>query len=108
MVKLDGVNDRTAAEKIIGQYVFVDEQSLKRPEKGTYFVDDVIECEVWSTEGRLIGKVEEVYKMAGHDMWAVRNGEKLHMIPAAKEFVKNVDIKNRKILVQLIEGLIEE
>ncbi|MBI1806888.1 MAG: 16S rRNA processing protein RimM [Ignavibacteria bacterium] len=108
LMKLVGIDDRTSAGKIVGHHLFVDQSEISRPAEGSYFIDDIMECEVWSTEGQLIGNVEDVLKMPGQDVWAVRNGAKLHLIPAVKEFVKEVDTKNRRILVQLIEGLIEE
>ena len=108
LVKFVNVDDRTAAESMINGFVFIPEDKLVPPEKGSYFVHDIVGCEVWSTDRQFLGTVEDVYKYPAQDVWAVRNKSKLHMIPAVKEFIRHVDLEHRKILVQVIEGLIEE
>lgn len=108
LVKFSGVDDRTAAEPIVGRTLFVEESRKAKPKKGSYFVHDIIGCSVVTTEGTIIGEVENVYKFPGQDVWAIRQGSKSGMIPAVKEFIKDVDIKNKRIVVQAIEGLIDE
>ena len=108
VVKFDAVNDRTAAERLVGMHLFVEEHDAHPPQQGSYFTHDVIGCEVWSVEGQHIGTVEDVYRMPAQDVWVIRNGVKEQMIPAVKEFIKSVDIAQRKIIVKLIDGLIEQ
>jgi 16S rRNA processing protein RimM len=107
VVKFAAVDDRTAAEKLVGQILFVDEEQRVRPERGSYFVDDVIGCEVVGTDGKRIGVIHEVYQLSGHDLWEVQSGATKAMIPAVKEFIKNVDLGRRTITVELPEGLID-
>ena len=102
------VADRTAAEKLVGMYLFVREEDVAAPDEGSWFTHDVVGCEVFATDQRYIGTVEEVLRMPAQDVWVVRNGSKQHMIPAVKEFVKAVDVKARKITVEVIEGLLDE
>lgn len=108
LVKFCGVNDRTSAERLVGRYLFIEEARSAKPGKGSYFVHDIIGCSVVTTEGTLIGEVENVYKFPGQDVWAIRRGSRSEMIPAVKEFIKDVDIRHRRIVVQPIEGLLEE
>ena len=108
LVKFGSVDDRTAAEKIMGSLIFIEEHEVKAPPKGTYFTHDIIGCEVWSTDGQSLGIVEDVHSFPAQDVWTVRKGAKVSLVPAVKEFIEKVDIKDRKIIVKLIEGLIEE
>ena len=71
-----------------------------------YWVEDIINCEVFTTSGEKIGRVSEVLKTTANDIYVVsgvRNEEIL--IPAVKKIVKEVDIKNKKIIVEKLEGL---
>jgi 16S rRNA processing protein RimM len=108
LVKFRGVDDRTAAEPLSGLYLFVEETRRAKPKKGTYFIDDIIGCSVVTADGTVIGEIEDVHKFPGQDVWAVRRGTTIEMVPAVKEFIKDVDIKNRRIVVRPIEGLFGE
>ena len=106
VMKFRTVSDRTQAESLIGSFLFVDDNEAIVPSKGSYLIHEIIGCEVWSQE-RFLGHVEEVYALPAQDIWAIRDGTQLHLIPAVKEFIKRVDIKNKRIDVDIIEGLLE-
>ncbi len=106
-LKFSAVNDRSAAEMLIGQLVFVDEHEVQPPPKGSFFTHEMIGCEVWTVEGKYVGTVREIYKLPAQDVWEVVNGSAVSLIPAVKEFVRSVDLQRRRIEIHLIEGLIE-
>ena len=107
-VKLRGIDDRTSAENIVGNLMFVQEEEVAEAPEGSYFVHDIVGCDAWSEDETFLGTVEEVYKLPGHDLWAIRDGQKLHLVPAVKEFIRDVDTKKRRVTVRVIEGLIEK
>ncbi|HTK80658.1 MAG TPA: ribosome maturation factor RimM [Bacteroidota bacterium] len=102
-----GIDTRTKAEEIVGHYVFVSGQQLKKPDEGSYFTDDIVGAEVYGTDGTLLGTIEDVEQMPAQDVWVMRSGEKSIMIPAVKEFIKSVDVKQRRIVIEVIEGLLD-
>ena len=106
LMKFAGIDDRTAAEKIVGEFLFVKESERPRPAKGSYYLDEIVGCEVWTEEGGRIGIVEDVSKNQAQDVWTVRDGKKEYSIPAVKEFIRSVDVRRKKITVRLIEGLL--
>lgn len=105
LVKFAGIDDRTTAEKIVGEFLFVKVSERPRPEKGSYYLDEIVGCEVWTEEGEKLGRVEEVLTYQAQDVWTVREGKREYSIPAVKEFIRSVDVKRKKITVHLIEGL---
>ncbi len=108
LLKLKEVYNRNDAMRIKNQFIFIGENDLIKPKRSEYFIHEIIGCEVWSTDNKFVGMVEEVYKMKAQDIWGIRKGGKLHLIPAVKEFIKKVDTENKRIVVRLIEGLIED
>ena len=108
LVKLQDVNDRTSAEKITGKFLFVDEQDVALPPKGSYFIHEIIGYEVWSETDEYIGILADVYKLPAQDVWVVEKDGKQFLIPAVKDFIKVVDAEKHKIIITVIEGLIEE
>ena len=107
-VKLAAVHDRTEAEQCVGQFLFVDEKNVRHPKKGEYFIHDIIGCTVKTTDGKVVGVVEDVVRSQAQDLWAIRVNKEIVYIPAVKEFIKTVDIAGKIIVVSIIEGLIEE
>ncbi len=105
VMKFSGIDDRTAVEKLRNNLLFVEEAKAKAPPKGSFFIHDIVGCEIWDTDGRLVGTVEEILKFPAQDIWSVRTSMGAFLLPAVKEFVRKVDLKNRKITVQMIEGL---
>lgn len=107
LIKFDSVNDRTSAEKLIGSYLFVkDNERIKLP-KGHYFIDEIVGCEVLTDQNKKIGFVKEVLQFTAQDLWVILDGEKEYWVPAVKEFIRLVDTKNKKIVVHVIDGLLE-
>jgi 16S rRNA processing protein RimM len=49
-----------------------------------------------------------VYKFTAQDVWVVKNGTTEHLIPAVKEFVERVDVNTKTIIINPIEGLLNE
>lgn len=107
LVKFRSIDDRTTAEKLVGMYLFGDRREVAQPAKGTYFVDQIVGCKVWSDEGNFLGVIRDVLKLPAQDVWVVTDGDKEHWIPAVKQFIRSVDTKERKVVVNVIEGLIE-
>lgn len=108
LIKLQGVDDRTAAERLRGALLFVEEQNVQAPPKGAYFVHDIVGCEVRDTEGNMVGTIDDVQKYPAQDLWTIRTATGTFLLPAVKEFVKKVDLPKRTVTVRLMEGLREE
>ena len=101
-VKLAGVNDPDQARALQWKYLESTEQELELDED-EYRTQDLIGLRAETSEGEVLGKVDDVLMLPAHDVLVV--GE--IMIPATKEFVLDVDIEGGMILVQLIEGMRE-
>jgi len=105
-VKFTQIPSRTEAERLIGSYVFVGEQHRLQLPKGTYFVDNVVGLQVVDETGKRIGLVKEVLKMPAQDVYVIERDGPDVMVPAAREFIRDIDLQTRTITVRLIEGLI--
>ena len=108
VVKISDVDSRARAEDFRGQYVFVDEKGSPGPGPGSFYVHDVVGLEVVDEEGAHIGTISEVQKLPSQDIWIVLRGGREIMIPAVSEFIRSVELDRRRVVVRLIEGLIDE
>jgi 16S rRNA processing protein RimM len=107
-LKLAGIDDRTAAEMLVGSLLFVDERHRTQPPRGRHFIHEVIGLRVCDEEGRVLGTVREVLKMPAQDVYVIDRHGRDVMIPAVKEFVREIDPAAGIMRVRLIEGLLEE
>lgn len=73
-----------------------------------YLVSDLKGLEAYDTNDNYLGKTYEVGENNANDVISIKDQSgKIHLIPFVKELVPVVDIINRKIVINNIEGLIE-
>ncbi len=108
LVKLEGIDDIDKAEKLKNSDIFInlEEKEVLIEDENEYFVEDIIGLKVYDMEDNYIGKITNIIKTGKKDIYEIDNDVK-KLIPASKEFIKQIDLKNNKMMVELIEGLIE-
>lgn len=102
IVKLKGFDDINQIEDLKDYNVFIEEQDKPELQQGEYYIKDLIGFEVYTDEGKLLGELDDVFNTGANDIYQV--GEIL--LPAIKDVVKQVDTKNKKIIVHILKGLI--
>ena len=108
ILKLEGIDDRNAAEKARGSELFITEADLPELPEGQFYVRDLIGMTVIDAEnGNEIGEVRDVIQNTAQDIFDVKTREgKQVLIPKVPEFIIDIDAETRTIKVKLIEGLI--
>ncbi len=106
LFKLEDIDTIRDAEKVKNCYIEVPEaEKLDLPED-TYFIDDLVGLKVFSLEGKYIGTLKDIIEGTANDVYIIREGDREVLIPAVKEFVKEVDLKEKKMVIKVIEGLL--
>lgn len=106
-LKLKGIDTIEEAESLRNFYIKVERDALPELEENTYYIVDLLECEVVTIDGENLGKMDDIFNTGSNDIYVVKNEEgKQILLPAIKEVIKDVDIPNKKITVKLMEGLI--
>lgn len=107
LLKLKGIETREAAVTFLKNELWVpEEQHIDLPED-VYFIHDLIGLKVFDGEGEYLGELAEVLSNAGNDVYLVRQNAREILIPAVSEFVKEVNLQQQKMVVQLIDGMLE-
>jgi 16S rRNA processing protein RimM len=91
------------AQNIVGAKICIPKDKRPKLEGGRFWIDEIIGLEVYTTEGRFLGKIVNVFQTGANDVYVIEGDI---LIPATKEVVKNVDLGEKKMIIQLIEGLI--
>lgn len=107
LLKLEGIDDINEAEKYRNLYIKVNRNVMPKLSEDSYYIVDLLECEVYTVEGEHLGKVNDVFNTGSNDVYVIKNelGKQI-LLPAIGEVIKNVDIPNRKITVKLMKGLV--
>jgi 16S rRNA processing protein RimM len=106
-LKLTGYDDIDSVTGFKGKYLEVDRDNLATLEEGHYYVFEIIGCSVINADGCVLGEVVDVLSPGAHDLYVVMGKHGEILIPAVKEMVKDIDIREKTIRVSLPEGLIE-
>lgn len=107
VVSLSGIENANVAEQLRDQYLFVLKEEVVKLRAGSYFMDDVIGCEVVTEDNIKVGKVSDLFSLPANDLWMVWNGKKKILIPAVKEIIWHVDVEKKRITIHALEGLLD-
>ena len=108
ILKLAGVDNRNDAEAMKNKDVFITEEDLDELPDDTFYIRDLIGLQAVDDSGR-IGIVKDVLQPSAQDVYVIKtdSGRDI-LVPAVKEFVKEVNLEEGFIRLSLIEGKIEE
>jgi 16S rRNA processing protein RimM len=107
VLSLQGVASSEQAQELRNTYVILPQEETVMLRRGSYFMDDVLECEVVTEEQVLVGKVTDILSFPANDVWVVRKDTKEILIPAVKEIIRKVDVRMKRITIHALEGLLE-
>jgi 16S rRNA processing protein RimM len=107
VLKFAGIDSISSAERLVGAWIEIEaNQAVELPE-GTYFDHDLIGCTVRNVSGEHLGTVKEILRIAGNHQLVVEREGKEYMIPAVPAICRDVSISEKRILVDLPEGLMD-
>ena len=106
LLKLEGIENPEQAELLKNAYLEIDREDAIPLKEGQYCIVDLIGLDVYTDEGKLLGKVDDIYNTGANDIYVVKDelGKQI-LLPGIKEVIKEVKLEDR-IIVHLIPGLI--
>jgi 16S rRNA processing protein RimM len=108
IVKFAEIKDINEAEKYKNQVIYVERDMLGELPEGVHYIADLLGSTVVDVNGEKIGVIEDVFNTGANDIYDVkREGKKNMLIPVINDVVKNIDIENKIITVEIMEGLDE-
>ena len=106
-IKFSDIQDRNAAESLVGAKLYIEESQLEELPEDTYYVRDLIGLRVLDQEDNPVGEIKDVLQNGPQDIYVIKLSEgKEAMVPAVKEFIKEIDINSKLIRINFIEGML--
>lgn len=108
IVKFEGIDDINDLLRFKGQRIFIlKQEALNKLDKNEYLIQDLIGCAVYDENDRKIGDVVNISNNSSQDLLNIKNPiGQVDLVPFVEEFFPVVDIKNKKIIIKPIEGLL--
>ena len=94
------VRDRSAAEDLKGAYLEIDAGPDAALPRGAYFWHEVVGTTVTSTQGTVLGTVQDVYRSGGAEVYVISGGEYGEFdVPAVRDFIRIFAPRRGEIVV---------
>ncbi|MDI6868360.1 MAG: ribosome maturation factor RimM [Coprothermobacterota bacterium] len=101
LLKLEGITDRNQGEEFVGASIYIPLNERPALPEGQYYIDDLKGCRVITVSGELIGELFEIWSLPANDVFLVKSPEeKVLMVPALKEVVREINLETKTILVE--------
>ncbi len=104
LVAFEGVDDADAAAGLVGATLAVARDGVELA-ADEYFDADLVGCTLVDGGGAVLGEVVAVEHYPAQDMLLVGGGRA--MVPLVRAFVKDVDVRAKRIRVELPAGLLD-
>lgn len=105
ILKFNELNDINEAEKYLGNFLLA-EKDYSLLKKDEYFYEDLLNCTVYFDNGALIGLVYKIEEYGPYVTLRIKTNKKDVLIPFVEQYLSNVDIASKKIVINYIEGLV--
>ena len=108
IASIENSKDRDEALSFKGKQIFTLRENFPKTKNNEFYVIDLIGSKVVDLKENYLGKVEDIKNFGAGDLLEINNLNKNNFyIPMNKENLINVDIDNKIITVDPIEGLLK-
>ncbi len=105
VVYFEEFKDRNHIEKFRGNWLLLEEEFLIPLPKGQFYTFQILGISVYDANSGFLGIVKEIIETGSNDVFVVENQGKELLLPFIKDVVKEIDLKEKRIIVELIQEL---
>lgn len=106
MITLDGYNDINQVLSFINEKVYVVKKDLEL-DKDEYLDSSLIGLDIYNND-IFLGEIIEIFSPSpNRKVIRFSNGGKNFLVPYVKNFVKKIDLSNKKVILYSMEGVME-
>lgn len=98
-------------EHFKGGWLAIDADQQQELPEDEYYQHEIIGLTVKTIEGRDLGTIKEILALGSNDVWVIKRHEakkKDVLLPYIEEVVKSVNLETGEVLVELMEGLVDD
>ncbi|MDH7479866.1 MAG: ribosome maturation factor RimM [Syntrophomonadaceae bacterium] len=108
ILKLQGIDDPEAAQRLRGARLQISEAELMPLPEGHYYIFQLLGLSVYTEEGKYLGIIDDIFRTGSNDVYRVIHEERKELlVPALKQVVTDIDLVNRRMVIRPLPGLLE-
>jgi 16S rRNA processing protein RimM len=106
-VKFEDVDSEADADEIIGCEIYLPLNMLPKLEGNKFYFHEVIGFEIEDQRLGVFGKIVSINDTSAQPLFEVVNGSVEILVPMIDQFLVKIDRENKKVIMNLPEGLVE-
>jgi len=106
-VKFEDVDDEAEADSIMGCEIYLSLNLLPKLEGNQFYFHEVIGFEIEDQRLGVFGKIVSINDSSAQPLFEVVNGNVEILVPMIDQFLVKIDRENKKVIMDLPEGLVE-
>ncbi len=106
-IRFEDVNSEEEAEYLMNCAIYLPLTMLPKLSGNKFYFHEVIGFDIEDLRLGIFGKIESVNDTTAQPLFEVRNGEVEILVPMIDKFLVKIDRDNKKVVMDLPEGLIE-
>jgi len=109
LIAFEEYQDRDLVGVHRNQLLFLKVEDLPELPEEEYFFHEVVGLDVLTAAGHHLGVLREILVTGANDVYVVeREGKRDLLLPATEEVILDVDLEQKKMIVHLLPGLVED
>jgi len=108
ILSLEGINTPEEAAELSGQELLVPKEESPELPEGVFYWHDLLGMEVATTDGRMLGRVTDIFQTGSNDVYVVQDGDKELLVPAIADVIRTVSVAEKKMIIHPMPGLLDE
>lgn len=108
LVKFVEIDDRTEAERLRGRYLLRPFEEAEEPDEDELFYHQLLGMQVETVDGDELGTVREVYEVGHADLLEIRGVRGVLHVPLLASVVREVDVEEKRMVLDPPEGLLDQ
>ena len=106
MLSFEGYQDINLVEKFKQCTLKISEQQQEKLPEDEYYYHEIIGLTVLDEHQNVIGKIKEILSPGANDVWVVKRASKKDLLlPAIKDVIKEINLSQQNVVVEMLEGL---
>lgn len=107
IIKFKEINTYEDAQKLAGFFLKLPEEEAVELPEGHYYIYQLLGMEVFTDTDEYLGQLVDIITTGSNDIYVVHQGKKEILLPATHEVVKVIDLNQGRMIVHLLDGLVE-
>ena len=107
VLKFAGFEDMNSAEALRDARLVITADQLVKLPKDSFYDFDLVDCDIITADGQALGKVTGVQHFGAAPLLVVKDGDREHLIPLASSICTDVNVAQKRIIVDPPEGLLD-